>query len=94
MKLIKINTDHYIVVDDSKIEVGDWYIDDTKQIRKALVSDEVYWQHRSYNREYMKITHSTQPLELLTLSENGLSGIRVCWDLVKLNHISLSKETN
>ena len=28
MKLIKINTDHYVVVDDSKIEVGDWYIDD------------------------------------------------------------------
>ena len=57
-KLIKINTDHYVVVDDSKIEVGDWYIDDAKQIRKSVVSDEVYWQHRQYNREYMKITHS------------------------------------
>ena len=60
-KLIKITDDHYVVVDDSKIEVDDWYIDDAKQIRKSVVSDEVYWQHRPYNREYMKITHSTRP---------------------------------
>ena len=63
MKLIKIKDDHYVVVDDSKIDVGDWYIDDAKQIRQSVVSDEVYWQHRPYNREYMKITHSTQPLD-------------------------------
>jgi hypothetical protein len=72
-KLIKIKEDHYVVVDDSKIEVDDWYIEDAKQIRKFVVSDEVYWQYRPYDREYKKITHSTQPLELL--SENGLSGM-------------------
>ena len=26
MKLIKINTDHYVVVDDSEIKEGDWYL--------------------------------------------------------------------
>lgn len=60
-KLINITDDHYVVVDDSKIEVDDWYVDDAKQIRKSVVSDEAHWQHRQYNREYMKITHSTRP---------------------------------
>jgi hypothetical protein len=60
MKLIKINTDHYIIVDDSEIKEGDWYIDDTKSIRQSITSDQSYWSKR---KEYKKITHSTQPLE-------------------------------
>ena len=39
MKLIKINTDHYVVVDDSEIQEGDWYIDDTNRIRQAVMGD-------------------------------------------------------
>jgi hypothetical protein len=74
MKLIKINTDHYVIVDDSEIEVDDWYIDDAKQIRQSVVSDEVYWQHRPYNREYMKITHSTKPIEYI---KNGMTALSV-----------------
>lgn len=70
MKLIKLNTDHYIIVDDSEIREGDWYIDDTKSIRQSITSDQSYWSKR---KEYKKITHSTQPFELL--SENGLSGM-------------------
>lgn len=37
MKLIKINTDHYVVVDDSEIQEGDWYIDDTKRKSKRTL---------------------------------------------------------
>lgn len=60
MKLIKIAHDHYIIVDDSEIREGDWYIDDTKSIRQSITSDQSYWSKR---KEYKKITHSTQPLE-------------------------------
>jgi len=67
MKLIKINTDHYIVVDDSEIKEGDWTYHHVKGIYEARV-DGAYTNQK-------KITYSTQPLELLTLSENGLSGM-------------------
>ena len=56
-KLIKINTDHYIIVDDSEIKEGDWVINGNNKIFQ-------------YNNESIsginyckKITHSTQPLD-------------------------------
>jgi hypothetical protein len=58
MELIKIDTDHFVVVDDSEIREGDWYIDDTKSIRQSITSDQSYWSKR---KEYKKITNSTQP---------------------------------
>lgn len=54
MKLIKINTDHYIIVDDSEIKVGDWTYHHVKGIYEAKV-DGAYTNQK-------KITHSTQPL--------------------------------
>ena len=67
MKLIKINTDHYVLVDDSEIKYKDWYLDDTNQIRMCVVLDTDYWKSR---KEYKKITHSTQPLESI-VTENS-----------------------
>lgn len=58
MKLIKINTDHYIVVDDSKIEIGDW----------AHSMDGIHqWFGQVLKTELLpkKITHSTLPLKFL-----------------------------
>jgi len=60
MNLIKINTDHYVVVDDSEIKYKDWYLDDTNQVRMCVVLDTDYWKSR---KEYKKITHSTRALE-------------------------------
>lgn len=60
MKLIKINTDHYIIVDETKIKMDDWYLDDTNTIRYAITEAASYWAHRKH---YKKVTHSTQPLE-------------------------------
>lgn len=59
MKIIKINTDHYVVVDDSEIKEGDWLLD---------ITDNTIWDcHKdmpnSLFPECKKITHSTQPLE-------------------------------
>jgi len=70
MKLIKINTDHYIIVDDSEIREGDYFYSIRNLIEKAIINYSI--------REHIgKITHSTQPLGIgwqqevieLTLSE-------------------------
>ena len=65
--LIKIADDHYIVVDDSEIKKGDWVVGCTKTVVQCMYPENVH------HRDVKKITHSTQPLELL--SENGLSGM-------------------
>jgi hypothetical protein len=77
MKLIKINTDHYVVVDDSEIKEGDWYYwEITKTIQIAKL-DSLNRLPKSSDGS-KKITHSTQPFNnrphfaqygLITLSE-------------------------
>ena len=58
MKLIKINQDHYIVVDgDSEIKEGDYkycFMDDVNKIHKQ--------NGQYYDTNEFKITHSTKPL--------------------------------
>ena len=61
MKLIKINTDHYVVVDDSEIKEGDWYVNNKVIFRADDVFDEGNNPNQRSNNK--KITHSTQPLE-------------------------------
>lgn len=54
-KLIKINTDHYIVVDDSEIKEGDWIFNEyQRQIDKFSIGRGVGL--------CKKTTHSTEPL--------------------------------
>lgn len=57
MKLIKINTDHYIIVDDSEIKEGDYHFDFDKNEIDT-------WKGNLYSNRLKckKITHSTQPL--------------------------------
>ena len=65
MKLIKINSNHYVAVDDSPkkenfyIPIGIKYLDDTNTIREPISEDIDYWSTR---KDYYIITHSTQPL--------------------------------
>lgn len=48
-----IYTENYaLIVDDSEIKEGDWYIDDTNIIRVAITSDSEYWNKR---KNYKKI---------------------------------------
>jgi hypothetical protein len=53
MKHNLIKTDNYLlVVDDSKIILGDYYIDDYLLLRKCVVDDSEYWSNR---KDYKKI---------------------------------------
>lgn len=56
MKMIKLSSDHYIVVDDSKIKGRDWVFNEkSKEIYPITIIEEVVYYEK-------KITHSTQPL--------------------------------
>lgn len=64
MKLIKINEEHYVVVDDSEIKEGDWIIDSKdplspRQIKTKHLLEDLFDSEK-------KITHSTLPLEKFT----------------------------
>jgi hypothetical protein len=55
MKLIKINTDHYVVVDDSEIKEGDWYYSYLSETIGQAAPNAIG------NPNLKKITHSTRP---------------------------------
>lgn len=66
MKLIKINEEHYIIVDDSEIKEGDFVYD---TITNTIWTWEKYNEDEidsKYSGKVFKITHSTQPLEKFT----------------------------
>lgn len=67
-KLIKLSESHYIVVNDSEIKVGDWYINTfaTCKVRPQKHSKlrHLINHKKDYRFKYCKkITHSTQPLD-------------------------------
>lgn len=66
MKLIKINTDHYVVVDDSEIREGDFVLHPNGTIGTIKIALAIAMvegtNEGSYVEDCKKITHSTQPL--------------------------------
>lgn len=56
MEVIKINTDYYIIVDDSKIEDNDW-MQRNDEYPQAVA--DFRWDFKG---EYRKVTHSTKKL--------------------------------
>lgn len=65
-KLIKINDEHYVVVDDSEIKENDWIYDLEENVI-YLIKKEMLGVFLLSCR---KITHSTQPLEQKTNSHS------------------------
>ena len=63
MKLIKINTDHYIIVDDSEIKEGDWFLS-----KENIIHNNYGWNYGD-----KKITYSTQPLDTIILKNRDHS---------------------
>lgn len=61
MKLIKLNKDHYIVIDNSKIKVGDWYY--FEGLHKLNASIHTLKVSDNLGRGCFKITYSTKALE-------------------------------
>ena len=87
MKLIQINTDHYIVVDDSEIKEGDWIIDikdplSPRQIKTKHLLEDLFDSEK-------KITHSTLPLEKFTY--DNLSDEVFSMDYHNIKPISLQE---
>ena len=78
-KLIKLSDDHYIIVDDSEIKEGDYWVyicpingldygDNKDPIVKNNLSPT--WFEKLHDRKnYYKITHSTEPLESIYSAE-------------------------
>ena len=66
MKIIKIKEDHFIIVDDSEIKVNDWYyLPRTNSAYECKEDPTELNLERSFG--VAKITHSTQPIESLTI---------------------------
>jgi len=66
MKLIKINTDHYIVVDNSlDFSETDYYWDDKQKEIRTGSNNHVTGGYK------IKITHSTQPIEQYYAAKDG-----------------------
>lgn len=83
MKLIKINEEHYIIVDDSNITQGDWHIKNDKLITCSHAIDETS----------RKITHSTLPLEgFLQETDITTTNLKPLYDKVKPLPIQLVKD--
>ena len=67
-KLIKLNPEHYIIVDDSKINNGDVHFDFDK-------NEIDIWEGNLHSNRFKckKITHSTQPLDTIILKNRDHS---------------------
>jgi len=84
-KLIKLSETHYIVVDDSEIKEGDYAIHNNKEYRNKYNEKPILCTKsncESIQEHWDKITHSTQPLELIDW-ENGAKGKRPAFDKIK-----------
>ena len=57
MELIKINTNHYIIVDDSKIDDNDWMQRNDEHPVQAVPN--FWWDFKD---RYRKVTHSTKEI--------------------------------
>ena len=71
MKLIKITEEHYIVVDNSKIEQEDWFYNPaTKEILYAS-KEMLSWNSNTSqeHKGWKKITYSTIPLDKIITGE-------------------------
>lgn len=62
MKLIKLNEQHYIIVDDSEIKENQWYCNN----KVLFLSDSKFdkGNNPNQNKNNKLVTHSTEPLEV------------------------------
>ena len=61
MKLVKINKNHYVVVDDSEIKDGDYFLNENNTIEGYIDN----YPFKILSPKCKKITHSTEPLEYI-----------------------------
>ena len=87
-KLIKLSNTHYIVIDDSEIQEGDWvYKIQHSHTSLFYVDCEELADDFNRNKDnYKKITHSTEPLEMQKMNSLGSH-----FAFVKIKELSLSE---
>jgi len=87
-KLIKLSDTHYIVVDDSEIKVGDWCY----SVSNGLIVEPNKKAIDTINSKpmegikFLKITHSTQPLEVEPIHDEKFPKV-----FDKIKRLSLSE---
>ena len=87
-KLIKLSDTHYIVVDDSEIKVGDWCY----SVSNGLIVEPNKKAIDTINSKpmegikFLKITHSTQPLEVEPIPDEKFPKV-----FDKIKRLSLSE---
>ncbi len=72
MKLIKVQPDNFVVVDNSEVKVGDWYYSSKNVVARMTEEMMGYYTLRNLLDTINKITHSTKELDgvkTLLLSE-------------------------
>jgi hypothetical protein len=85
MELIKINKDHYVIIDNLDIKEGDFFLNETTTIEVGISN------YKSLSPKCKKITHSTKPLEdvIVLVRPDGSDVSETIFDKVK--EISLSE---
>jgi len=65
MKMKRLSEDHYIIMDDSEIKEGDWYLcwESKSGVSTDCTIDNTFSHWIVGADNYKKITHSTQPLD-------------------------------
>jgi len=87
-KLIKLSDDHYIILDDSEIKIGDWIYDSSVNVIEQVHNTIIYVIESGNGGHYKKITHSTKCLEWW---DGGIDIVQV-WNAVKPLNLSEIKE--
>lgn len=87
MELIKINKDHYVIIDNLDIKEGDFFLNETTTIEVGISN----YNYKSLSPKCKKITHSTKPLEdvIVLVRPDGSDVSETIFDKVK--EISLSE---
>lgn len=63
MKLIKLNEEHYVIVDDSEIKEGDFVVALDTNVAFQATARDVEKPIIQFKQHYKKITHSTRSLK-------------------------------
>lgn len=96
MKLIKIKEDHYVVVDDSEIQEGDYWINDHSNsyyidIKAPVSSSRFAVNSNAVFSNPKKITHSTQPLEPVVVDISPVGTPIIDYEYDKVKQLSLQE---
>ena len=84
-----------ILVDESaKIREGDWYIDDTNQIRQSITSDKHYWAQRfNYYKVIATINHSIDLNVPMVIVEDEAEKLAIDYDKSKFRNFKREHTT-